>query len=210
MGRATKIRGNTPLASAAAPGLLAGPRLPPRDGAPHAFKPNDPPPPSGKPPAAPASGPKPVAPSPSKPELPSKPVPKPAPANVNALRPEPSAKRLVSLDAYRGFIMTLLAASGFGIAELARQSPDSPLWKMLDRETWQHIGFHFNHPAWRSNFPFGESVDPLGGSPWLRGAVSLWDLIQPAFMFMVGVAMAYSARKRTPRVSRGGSNGCMH
>jgi predicted acyltransferase len=92
--------------------------------------------------------------------------------------------------------MTLLAANGFGILKLSQKSPDSPLWKILDHETWQRIGFHFNHPAWLSNFPFGPSLDPMEGSPWTRGAVSLWDLIQPAFMFMVGVAMAYSARKR--------------
>jgi len=112
------------------------------------------------------------------------------------LRPESSSKRLVSLDAYRGFIMTLLAANGFGLLALSQTPGDSPLWKLLDFETWQRIGFHFNHPDWRSNFPFGPSTNPLAGSPWMRVAVSLWDLIQPAFMFMVGVAMAYSARKR--------------
>ncbi|OAI57462.1 hypothetical protein AYO47_08040 [Planctomyces sp. SCGC AG-212-M04] len=113
------------------------------------------------------------------------------------MRPEPATKRLVSLDAYRGFIMTLLAAEGFGIWKLvSRTKEDSPLWKILDRNTWQRIGFHFEHPKWLSNFPFGASLDPTEGSPWMRGAVSLWDLIQPAFMFMVGVAMAYSARKR--------------
>ncbi len=92
--------------------------------------------------------------------------------------------------------MTLLAANGFGIYALSRKPADSPLWKLLDHETWQRIGFHFEHPLWRSNFLFGASTDPLEGSPWMRGAVSLWDLIQPAFMFMVGTAMAYSARKR--------------
>jgi predicted acyltransferase len=156
-----------------------------------AFKPNDPPPPppSGKGPAPATTGVKPATPSP-----PLKTAPKPA--NVASLRPEPASKRLVSLDAYRGFIMTLLAANGFGLLALSKTRADSPLWKILDHETWQRIGFHFDHPAWLSNFLFGPSTNPAEGSPWLRGAVSLWDLIQPAFMFMVGVAMAYSARKR--------------
>ncbi|QDT55085.1 hypothetical protein Pan44_31260 [Caulifigura coniformis] len=158
-----------------------------------AFKSNDPPPPPGKGPA-PAAATRPATPT-AKTDVTGKPPLKP-PANVASLRPEPASKRLVSLDAYRGFIMTLLAANGFGILTLSRTSEDSPLWKILDRETWQHIGFHFNHPAWLSNFPFGPSTNPLEGSPWTRGAVSLWDLIQPAFMFMVGTAMAYSARKR--------------
>jgi predicted acyltransferase len=158
-----------------------------------AFKPNDPPPPAGK-------GPAPIPPA-TKPVPPpgrSEPVAKAAPrsAAVGALRPEPATKRLVSLDAYRGFIMTLLAANGFGLLALSKTPADSALWKLLDRETWQRIGFHFNHPDWRSNFVFGPSTDALAGSPWMRGAVSLWDLIQPAFMFMVGTAMAYSARKR--------------
>ena len=38
------------------------------------------------------------------------------------------SKRLVSLDAYRGFIMAMLAASGFGIARLAQLSEDKPVW----------------------------------------------------------------------------------
>jgi heparan-alpha-glucosaminide N-acetyltransferase len=161
-----------------------------------AFRPNDPPPPPpGKGPAPGAPAPKPAAP-PAKPEATAKVVAKPQPGSVSRLRPEPAAKRLVSLDAYRGFIMTLLAAHGFGILALSKTAESSVLWKILDRDAWTRLAFHFNHPAWRSNFLFGPSTDPLEGSAWLRGAVSLWDLIQPAFMFMVGVAMAYSARKR--------------
>ena len=157
-----------------------------------AFKPNDPPPP----PSPAGKGPGPAAAKPAAPAPPvARPAPKP-PANVASLRPEPASKRLVSLDAYRGFIMTLLAANGFGILALSKTPADSMLWKILDRDIWQRIGFHFDHPLWRSNFLFGPSTDPLEGSPWMRGAVSLWDLIQPAFMFMVGTAMAYSARKR--------------
>ena len=97
-------------------------------------------------------------------------------------RPSPMSKRLVSLDAYRGLIMTMLAASGFGIARLAQLPADAPVWDTLDYSLWQRIGFHFEHPPWVSNF-----------GVW---GVSFWDLIQPAFMFMVGVAMPYSYARR--------------
>ena len=55
-------------------------------------------------------------------------------------------QRLTSLDAYRGFIMIMLAAHGFGLAALARQPDDSPLWSMVNRESVEAIGFHFDHP----------------------------------------------------------------
>lgn len=79
------------------------------------------------------------------------------------------AGRLMSLDAYRGFVMICLAANGFGIAETARESfPDSPLWASL-RYQFDHV-------------------------PWVGCA--FWDLIQPSFMFMVGVALPFSAARR--------------
>ncbi len=90
--------------------------------------------------------------------------------------------RLVSLDAYRGFIMIMLAASGFGIARLAQLPETAPVWKEVDYAAWQELAFHFGHPPWRSRF------GTMG--------VSFWDLIQPAFMFMVGVALPYSYARR--------------
>jgi predicted acyltransferase len=108
--------------------------------------------------------------------------------------------RLVSLDAYRGFIMFVLAASGFGILPFARIDPESPVWEKNNRDNWQHIAFHFDHPAWQSNFlpsflekPEDPSFEPSG---FLKFGVSFWDLIQPAFMFMVGVAMPFSYARR--------------
>lgn len=77
------------------------------------------------------------------------------------------ARRLASLDACRGFIMLLMASGGFGIPEAARSLPDS---------SWSKIAPWFEHAAW-------------------AGGV-LWDMIQPAFMFMVGVAAAFSVAKR--------------
>ena len=73
-------------------------------------------------------------------------------------------ERLVSLDAFRGFIMMTLAAGGFGFATLA----DTPGWGWLAAQ--------FRHVSW-------------------EGMV-YWDLIQPAFMFMVGLAMPYSVAHR--------------
>ncbi|REJ91460.1 MAG: DUF5009 domain-containing protein [Planctomycetota bacterium] len=109
--------------------------------------------------------------------------------------------RLVSLDAYRGFIMLVLAANGFGIAAFAAIDRERDVWRVADYETWQQIGFHFDHPPWRSNFLPGFLSDPATPaserSEFLKICVSFWDLIQPAFMFMVGVAMPFSYRKRS-------------
>jgi len=113
--------------------------------------------------------------------------------------PPRSNERLASLDAYRGFIMLLLAAGGFGIAAFANIDAESPVWKIADRDVWQKIAFHFNHPAWRSNFlPSFLETTPAAQqtSEFLRFGVSFWDLIQPAFMFMVGVAMPFSNSRR--------------
>lgn len=72
--------------------------------------------------------------------------------------------RSMSLDAYRGFIMLAMASSAFSLPTVAKNFPDDP--------TWQELGYQFDHVSW------------IG--------CAFWDLIQPAFMFMVGVAMAYS------------------
>lgn len=99
-------------------------------------------------------------------------------------RPAPATAsgRLVSLDAFRGFIMTMLAAGGFGLLAFSKISELSPVWQEHDRAFWQQLAFHFDHPAWGSIF-----------NNWL---VSFWDLIQPAFMFMVGVSMPFSYARR--------------
>ena len=108
--------------------------------------------------------------------------------------------RLTSLDAYRGFIMITLAASGFGIASFAALEADAPAWENVDYKTWQIVGFHFEHPDWRSNFLptlLSDPARPAAERPeFFKTCVSFWDLIQPAFMFMVGVAMPFSYGKR--------------
>ncbi len=104
---------------------------------------------------------------------------------VNTTTPDPS-KRLVALDAYRGLIMVTLAAGGFGLMETARNlgywpQGDGSFWGTL----WNYLAFHTQHPPWISQFRV------VG--------VSYWDLIQPAFMFMVGVAIPFSYAKRRAR-----------
>lgn len=83
----------------------------------------------------------------------------------------PTPERLLSLDAYRGAIMLLMASSGFGVAQVARQFPNSGLWSFL--------GHEFDHAPW--------------------AGCTVWDVIQPAFMFMVGVALPWSIANRRAR-----------
>lgn len=104
----------------------------------------------------------------------------PDPKRKKKKRPLP--KRLTSLDAYRGFIMTMLAASGFGIAKLAGLPPENEVWTTFDYDAFERLQFHFTHPPW-------VSIVGVAG-------VSFWDLIQPCFMFMVGVAMPFSYSRR--------------
>lgn len=81
---------------------------------------------------------------------------------------EPPAQRLQSLDTYRGLIMVLLAFDGFGLEAVA----DRHLAANPGSGFWQLIHANFDHVEW--------------------AGCGVWDLIQPSFMFMVGVAMAYS------------------
>ena len=76
--------------------------------------------------------------------------------------------RLVSLDAYRGFVMFLMMAEVLRLAQVAAGVPGSALWAFL--------AFHQTHAPW--------------------AGCSLHDLIQPSFSFMVGVAVPYSIVSR--------------
>jgi predicted acyltransferase len=64
--------------------------------------------------------------------------------------------------------MLFMASGGLALPQVAKQFPDSPIWRFL--------AFNTDHVLW------------VG--------CSLWDLIQPSFMFMVGVAMPYSIASR--------------
>lgn len=85
------------------------------------------------------------------------------------LNPMEPNQRLVSLDAFRGTIMLFMASSGFGIHQMAKANPGT---------VWSDLIPHISHAEWQGCAP--------------------WDLIQPAFMFMVGMACAlsYTRRKR--------------
>ena len=74
----------------------------------------------------------------------------------------------MSLDAYRGFIMLALVSVAFGLKGQAMPFPDS--------EFWNDVLYHASHVKW------------VG--------CSAWDLVMPAFVFMVGVAMPYSYASR--------------
>ncbi|MBI2688780.1 MAG: DUF5009 domain-containing protein [Acidobacteria bacterium] len=88
--------------------------------------------------------------------------------------PLTASNRLISLDAFRGFIMLILASSGFGLAVLNNY----PQW------TW--LAYQFDHAAWEG--------------------CTFWDLIQPAFTFMVGVAMPLAIARR---MEQGASNAAL-
>jgi predicted acyltransferase len=88
-------------------------------------------------------------------------------------------ERLASLDAYRGFVMLAMASAGLNLAKVAKESfPDNPVWQVLGYQT-DHVG-------------------------WV--GCGFWDLIQPSFMFMVGVAMPYSFASRAAKGASGWDN----
>jgi predicted acyltransferase len=91
---------------------------------------------------------------------------------INPGTPGSPKVRLQSLDAYRGLIMVALAFNGFGLAATAtnhlKLAPEAGFWTAVLHQ--------FEHVEW------------VGGG--------FWDLIQPSFMFMVGVSMAYSYLNR--------------
>jgi predicted acyltransferase len=97
-------------------------------------------------------------------------------STVPALTPAgPSTRaglgRLVSLDALRGATMLFMASEILHIPSVARKFPDSG--------TARFLADMLDHRAWVGCVP--------------------WDLIQPAFMFMVGVALPFSLASRAVR-----------
>jgi predicted acyltransferase len=77
------------------------------------------------------------------------------------------SQRLLSLDFMRGFIMVLLALESTGLYE---------------------------HLSDASGGVFHSFMQQFFHHPW--NGLHFWDLIQPGFMFMAGVSMAYSLRKQ--------------
>lgn len=98
-------------------------------------------------------------------------VPAMSEAQAQSSAKAPAPARLVSLDAFRGFAMLFMASNNLGFPAVAHAHPDSKFWAFM--------GWQFDHSMWRGCTP--------------------WDLIQPAFTFMVGIAMPYSLASRLAR-----------
>ena len=77
-------------------------------------------------------------------------------------------KRLQSLDFMRGLIMVLLALESAGLYNHLFQATEGGLLN--------HVFLQFFHHPWNG--------------------LRFWDLVQPGFMYMAGVAMAYSLHKQ--------------
>lgn len=78
-------------------------------------------------------------------------------------------QRLLSLDFYRGLIMVLLMIESTGLYEhLSKLTAGSPIHSLV---------IQFFHYPWHG--------------------LHFWDLIQPGFMFIAGVALAFSLHKQT-------------
>src|SRR5437762_7791277 len=90
---------------------------------------------------------------------------------AKAVEDAPSSARLISVDAYRGFVMFLMMAEVLRCCRVASALPESGFWKLLCH--------HQSHVEW------------IG--------CSLHDLIQPSFSFMVGVALPFSIASRRAR-----------
>ncbi|MCM4167837.1 hypothetical protein KCTC52924_01349 [Arenibacter antarcticus] len=81
----------------------------------------------------------------------------------------PSTQRLFSLDVFRGLTMFLLIAEAAGFhGSFGDLTSGNKFWDPLAQQLHHH--------------------------PW--NGLRFWDLIQPYFMFIVGVAMPFSLRKR--------------
>jgi predicted acyltransferase len=80
--------------------------------------------------------------------------------------------RLISLDFFRGFTMFLLVGEATHLYDLLRE-PD------LNGTLLSAIGWQLEHHPWNG--------------------LHFWDLIQPFFMFIVGVAMPFSFARRWER-----------
>ncbi|MDG2208219.1 MAG: hypothetical protein P8K78_09975 [Pirellulales bacterium] len=85
--------------------------------------------------------------------------------------------RLLSIDVYRGLVMFLLAAGAVALTPkiVGKIFPDSSLWAVLATQ-WTHADWQSSVAEWNG--------------------FRLWDMIQPSFMFLVGVSVPFSYGKR--------------
>ncbi len=92
-------------------------------------------------------------------------------ASAPAAAGEPRVGRLVALDAYRGFTVLAMISGGLGLAQLsaAHRGQRALAW----------LAGQLEHAAWQG--------------------YTAWDLIQPCFLFIVGVSLAFSGAARRAR-----------
>lgn len=91
---------------------------------------------------------------------------------ANESSPVLPSERLLSLDVFRGLAMFLLIGEGAHVY--------GALHNPAFEGTWLYtLGTQFHHHPWHG--------------------LRFWDLIQPAFMFIVGVAIPFSVANRTRR-----------
>ena len=79
-----------------------------------------------------------------------------------------AGQRNVAVDAYRGFVMLLMMGEVLELARISAAYPGSLFWRIA--------AFNQTHVAW--------------------AGMSLHDMIQPSFSFLVGVAVPYSIASR--------------
>src|SRR3712207_6277223 len=84
----------------------------------------------------------------------------------------PRSTRLTSLDAYRGLVMLAMASAGLRLPEVVERLPANAPYRPL----WEAVAAQLEHAIWRG--------------------CTAWDLIQPSFLFIVGVAMPFSDAHR--------------
>lgn len=90
---------------------------------------------------------------------------------IQSNKANPLKDRVASVDVYRGFVMLLMMAEVLRLSSVSEAHPESSFWSFLT--------FHQSHVPWA----------------WL----SLHDLIQPSFTFLVGVVLPYSLGSRIKR-----------
>src|SRR4051794_13330284 len=94
-----------------------------------------------------------------------------------AVNPALPARRIASVDIYRGFVMLLMMGEVLSLDTVSEALPGSSFWSVL--------AFNQEHVPWT----------------WL----SLHDMIQPSFTFLVGVVLPFSIAGRKNRGASKGS-----
>ncbi len=90
------------------------------------------------------------------------------PVSGSIVNPTLPQNRVASVDIYRGFVMLLMMAEVLSLSDVSKVLPGNKFWEF--------ISFNQSHVPWI----------------WL----SLHDMIQPSFTFLVGVVLPYSIASR--------------